>query len=126
MKQTICPIVALRNHLHNLDSSLAWAKEYTRLRKLADDRHQELKTQILSQPIVRMECACCGNSVKGRQYWNQDDGYGLCNDCANSKHFATNTEAQTGYNLAHGYAGVNFLIDPTADADQDFWAEVLS
>lgn len=26
-------------------------------------------------------CACCGAHVKGRQWPNQDTGYGLCGDC---------------------------------------------
>lgn len=26
-------------------------------------------------------CACCGKYTKGRQWWNQDTGYGLCPDC---------------------------------------------
>lgn len=26
-------------------------------------------------------CACCGGYTKGRQWWNQDAGFGLCPKC---------------------------------------------
>ena len=28
-----------------------------------------------------LECCCCGGATKGRQWWNRDDGYGLCSGC---------------------------------------------
>lgn len=28
-----------------------------------------------------LTCCCCGNSTKGRQWWNRDTGYGLCDNC---------------------------------------------
>ena len=31
--------------------------------------------------IRLLTCCCCGNGTKGRQWWNQDTGFGLCNDC---------------------------------------------
>lgn len=31
--------------------------------------------------VQQLTCACCGNYHKGRQWWNRDDGYGLCNNC---------------------------------------------
>lgn len=32
--------------------------------------------------IKYLTCACCGESTKGRQYWNRDTGFGLCDSCA--------------------------------------------
>ena len=32
--------------------------------------------------IHTMHCACCGDITKGRQWFNQDRGYGLCARCA--------------------------------------------
>lgn len=29
----------------------------------------------------RLRCSCCGAETRGRQWWNQDDGYGLCPAC---------------------------------------------
>lgn len=28
-----------------------------------------------------LTCCCCDSDTKGRQWWNRDEGYGLCNDC---------------------------------------------
>src|SRR6185503_3800288 len=29
----------------------------------------------------RLICSCCGESCIGRQWWNRDTGYGLCDRC---------------------------------------------
>lgn len=31
--------------------------------------------------MARLNCACCGAYVNGRQWWNRDDGYGVCAQC---------------------------------------------
>lgn len=31
-----------------------------------------------------LECCCCGNGARGRQWHNRDTGYGLCGRCATS------------------------------------------
>lgn len=33
------------------------------------------------QRIRNLECCCCGARTRGRQWWNRDTGYGLCNAC---------------------------------------------
>lgn len=49
-------------------------------------------------PTIPLECCCCGNGTIGRQWWNRDTGYGLCQDCI-------------------GYNGVsNVAIGDTADS----------
>jgi hypothetical protein len=32
-------------------------------------------------PIRTLYCSCCGAMTRGRQYWNQDRGFGLCPKC---------------------------------------------
>lgn len=32
-------------------------------------------------PLVSLTCCCCGGGLWGRQWWNRDTGYGLCNGC---------------------------------------------
>lgn len=32
-------------------------------------------------PVVFLQCACCGKTVQGRQWWNRDTGYGVCLPC---------------------------------------------
>lgn len=31
--------------------------------------------------LRRLYCSCCGASVRGRQWWNRDDGHGCCRRC---------------------------------------------
>lgn len=33
-------------------------------------------------PLRNLICTCCSGHIKGRQYHNQDTGYGLCPACA--------------------------------------------
>ena len=30
---------------------------------------------------VALSCACCGEYCRGKQWWNRDDGYGVCAQC---------------------------------------------
>jgi len=39
----------------------------------------EERAQI--KPIRRLTCCCCGESTRGRQWWNRDNGFGVCNNC---------------------------------------------
>ena len=32
-------------------------------------------------PIKALTCACCGESTRGRQWWNRDTGFGVCAKC---------------------------------------------
>lgn len=32
-------------------------------------------------PVKRLKCSCCGESTQGRQWSDQDTGWGLCTDC---------------------------------------------
>jgi len=32
--------------------------------------------------MATLDCACCGRVTSGRQWWNQDKGFGLCLACA--------------------------------------------
>ena len=34
------------------------------------------------KPLESLICACCGTSCQGRQFYNQDKGFGLCPDCS--------------------------------------------
>ena len=44
------------------------------------------------KPIVTLVCCCCGQDTKGRQWFNQDRGYGVCHECG-AEHYATDTSA---------------------------------
>lgn len=32
--------------------------------------------------IKTLTCCCCGELTEGRQWWNRDNGFGLCKSCA--------------------------------------------
>lgn len=34
------------------------------------------------QKPCRLTCCCCAAGTVGRQWWNRDTGYGLCETCA--------------------------------------------
>ena len=70
-------------------------------------------------PIRWLRCACCGESVRGRQWSNRDTGYGGCERCADwhrerygegsAEEFAANPLQSTAYAM-FGERGVHFAI----------------
>lgn len=60
------------------------------------------------RPIKWMECTCCGESYQGRQWFNQEPGYGL-GDCCLDLHNADPTPGAESE--CYGVAGIHFLID---------------
>lgn len=63
-----------------------------------------------ARPVRRMTCTCCGESYRGRQWWNQDCGYGLGDCCV--KFCGVNPDA--GESETYGVPGIHFLIQPAA------------
>jgi hypothetical protein len=68
----------------------------------------------LSKPR-RLQCGVCGQSTTGRQWWNQDTGYGLCIACI--EHWITTMmrvdhmtreEAEEDLERTFGQRGVHF------------------
>lgn len=55
-----------------------------------------------NNPTV-LVCACCGRQTMGRQWFNQDKGYGLCHRCSEEGRF---------HDIAHSYGveGINYAI----------------
>lgn len=65
-------------------------------------------TTTTEQPIRHLQCACCGATTRGRQHWNRDTGFGLCERCADwilSRH--PNTDMERTY----GVRGFHYAID---------------
>lgn len=54
-----------------------------------------------------LECCCCGNGLKGRQWHNRDDGYGLCPDCID---YCAERETPEGFERNYGLRGIHFDI----------------
>ena len=55
-----------------------------------------------------LECAQCGNITLGRQWWNQDKGYGLCNRCANEEKSCPIASEAIPHN--YGKEGKHYLL----------------
>ena len=67
-----------------------------------------------TQKITSLSCACCGQGTRGRQYWNQDTGYGICSKCVD---WITEKEKNNKYETGeeyikrcYGVEGYNFNI----------------
>ena len=59
-----------------------------------------------AKPIKWLTCTCCGESMQGRDWWNQEPGYGLCDSCA-----AKWCEVDDGEeSQTYGVRGVHYLI----------------
>jgi hypothetical protein len=60
-----------------------------------------------AKPIKWLDCTCCGGGLQGRDWWNQEPGYGLCDDCAPRccGPIAAGEESST-----YGVAGIHYLI----------------
>ncbi|QLI49444.1 hypothetical protein vBPaeMUSP18_65 [Pseudomonas phage vB_PaeM_USP_18] len=61
----------------------------------------------LDGPVRGLTCTCCGSYLKGRQFHNQDTGYGLCNDCIDycGRHFDADQFQRT-----YGLRGAHYDI----------------
>lgn len=60
----------------------------------------------------RLTCCCCGESTIGRQWWNRDKGFGLCQKCVKwmKEQGTTDEEIRS----MAGVDGINFNIEVTA------------
>lgn len=81
-----------------------WLEHFDRCKESAraDDYASER-----AKPIKSLSCTCCGEGLQGRDWWNQEPGYGLCDDCVPlcCGHIEPGQESET-----YGVAGVHFLI----------------
>jgi len=78
-----------------------------------------------------LTCACCGQSTRGRQWWNRDTGYGVCPRCAddNTKRYGEGLAADTKENpcsqtthALYGVRGYHFAVAEGDSADcRDYW-----
>ena len=62
----------------------------------------------MSKRLQRLECCCCGQITAGRQWWNRDTGYGLCNDCIELNRRGSDDRDMVSQ---FGYLGVNYGIN---------------
>lgn len=90
------------------------AEEYLELLKQVKQKVSENDYEAeRKKPIKWMECSCCGDGYSGRQWWNQDVGYGVCNNCVTDVGESSRVGAVSNN---FGITGVHFLV-PQAEID---------
>ncbi len=57
------------------------------------------------KPVQTLKCTCCGGYFKGRQFWNQDTGWGLGDCCYEFVKERTEDLPRT-----YGVSGVHFNL----------------
>lgn len=62
----------------------------------------------LMQKVEFLTCACCGTSTQGRQWYNCDDGFGLCPQCAKR---LEEHESPEEILSCYGEKGVHYCIE---------------
>lgn len=65
--------------------------------------------------IRNLTCCCCGNSTRGRQWWNRDTGYGLCEPCADKiatdRPFGREPISAEEMRDLYGVRGVHYCVE---------------
>ena len=59
-------------------------------------------------------CCCCGDWTLGRQWWNRDTGFGLCQRCADWIPTRGTTEEEM--QQLYGTRGVHYALEPQPTA----------
>jgi len=59
------------------------------------------------RPIRRLTCACCGTETRGRQWWNQHRGFGLCTVCIP---FVSRGMSELWVGQTYGIKGVHYDV----------------
>ena len=57
--------------------------------------------------LVELTCCCCGSGMKGRQWHNRDQGYGLCVKCADW--IKDGRETKEEMQSAYGSNGIHWI-----------------
>ncbi len=59
------------------------------------------------KPIKTLICSCCGNPTKGRQWYNRDNGFGICQLCAE---LISDDETEEEMKECYGEKGVHYCV----------------
>ncbi|MBB76608.1 MAG: hypothetical protein CMJ75_19045 [Planctomycetaceae bacterium] len=73
---------------------------------IADGR--ERGRMMGSPKPVPLLCTCCGARMIGRQFHNQDTGFGLCNDCVD--YCAERSTSSEQFQQTYGLRGVHYEV----------------
>lgn len=67
----------------------------------------ESVTPIEERPARSLTCCCCGELTIGRQWWNRDNGFGLCNACAER---ISEIEDEAHMESCYGKKGIHYAL----------------
>jgi hypothetical protein len=70
-----------------------------------------------SAPVRNLECCCCGETTRGRQWWNRDTGYGMCLKCIAYVRSHGDTDEQI--HDCYGVEGVHWNIDENPEMREE-------
>jgi hypothetical protein len=65
---------------------------------------------ILREPVRTLTCCCCGETTKGRQWWNRDTGFGICAACITR---LAGRETPEDTVSLYGIRGVHYAVEET-------------
>ncbi len=97
-------------------------RHFTAQREIGPKVYETLKAEaealIASEPkkLERprsLQCACCGETTKGRQWWNRDTGWGVCPKCFQ---WIASKEGQEEAERSYGKPGVHHSLPETVEA----------
>lgn len=72
----------------------------------------------MSKRTRNLICCTCGRHTRGRQWWNRDKGFGLCDDCITINHVADVPLGATARSF--GVRGVHWgLVESEEEKDAD-------
>jgi hypothetical protein len=57
--------------------------------------------------IKILSCCCCSQKTEGRQWWNRDRGYGLCEKCAE---IIEDEEDEKTMKELYGIKGIHYQV----------------
>lgn len=94
-------------------------KQAEAMLKILDQEHKIAQADNYAKerkkPIRWMSCTCCGEGYRGRQWFNQDTGYGLGDCCV--EYCGVNPAG--GESDCYGVPGIHFLIPADEESQLD-------
>jgi hypothetical protein len=83
------------------------------------DSHSFLKqciSEVIVEPINerKLRCSVCGGHAKGKQWWNQDKGYGICSQCASKM----KADGKEDINQSYGKEGTHYFLKEISENEE--------
>lgn len=70
--------------------------------------------------LMNLLCTCCGARLVGRQWHNQDTGYGLCDACVDMIRLKPDYQDRHEFERTYGYAGIHYKVNAAAETGSGY------